>query len=128
MRNDHLNLNFYRSLPDILRKSILKTELTNENKQYGMYLKEFSKDKIFLLSIDEVMEYMPNFLDRVCLDTEGEFVAWYLRSPGQYSNSVSCVLKTGALQEDGDTGLLSRGIRPAFWLDLTHIDKIIKIC
>ena len=87
-----------------------------------------TKDKIFLLSIDEAKEYFKNDEDRKCIPTEyardnGAVLDyesyWYLRS---YSQNE--LLEAACVTKDGTIGFFNKyyrnwgGIRPAMWINL----------
>ena len=90
-----------------------------------------TKDKLFLLSIEEVEQYFDSDKKRQCKPTEyavnhgavtGIFsgnVFWWLRSAGFDSKHVSSVGRDGSVGNYG--GVLGHDgtcVRPAFWLNL----------
>lgn len=90
------------------------------------------EDKLFLLSIDEAAKFFKNNEERMCVPTEyaiangaytgshGEGTSWWwLRSPGDLSNSAAYVLTNGALLRIGITVNIERVcVRPAMWINL----------
>lgn len=51
---------------------------------------------IFLLSIDELMKYLPNKTDRLVTNTNGKIVFYWTASPSQYyPDSVWCIGNDG---------------------------------
>ena len=115
-------------------------ETTNENlnnQWYGTSGGEATIDKIFLLSISEVVRYFGDsgkldnrpedtwFISddynekRIAL-TDGEGVDWWLRSPGETANYACFVTPSGVIVMEGVevNYPLKCGIRPALWLKL----------
>ena len=96
-----------------------------------------TKDKVFLLSIQELMEYLPNENDMNCIATtyaennrgyvaENGYCLWWLRSPAFSQRHAVCV--------DPDFGFNSTvegklvwyepvAIRPSLWIDLSPDDE-----
>ncbi|MCL1994939.1 MAG: DUF6273 domain-containing protein [Defluviitaleaceae bacterium] len=97
-----LNNDFYKTLKEY-HANILETRT-----DLGV------KDKIFLLSVEEVKKYNIQFL-------EGEGW-WWLRSPGYSSNIVASVYDVGGVFIFGfDVNCASGGVRPAMWIDTTKL-------
>ena len=112
---------------DVIEKVINRTP---ENPEAGTDGGEDTEDRIFLLSIDEVLRYFPSVKDRTCTATDyakGKGVLvdwinednsfWWLRSPGYSPYSAAIVYSNGLLYIDGSTVTnSSRVVRPALWL------------
>lgn len=107
------------------------TVTADKNPDYDTDPGKNTKDKIFLLSIDEANRYFSSNTDRQCKATEyakgqGGYVnsdngnsAWLLRSPGNYTNSAAVVSVYGEVSEYGwDVDYSSRVVRPALWVNL----------
>jgi hypothetical protein len=97
-----------------------------------------TSDRVFLLSIEEIVQYFGDsgqlsnkdrgnkyWIDdqyntsRIAKNADGEYVWWWLRSPGNSNNRAVYVLDRGFIDFSG--GFFSRddgGIRPALWLKL----------
>ena len=86
-------------------------------------------DRVFLLSIDEVLRYFPSVEDRTCLATDfarskgiladrvnGDHSFWWLRSPGHSPYSVTIVYSHGLLYMYGSAADSPRAVRPAIRL------------
>lgn len=88
-------------------------------------------DYIFLLSVNEVKQYLSNDSDRMCSPTEyavtqGAFrneslgtCWWWLRTPGNTSQDASSVNSDGTI--DTDDGSVNSGkgcVRPAMWVQI----------
>ena len=96
--------------------SILTTDvINNDNVQYGTNGGNNTKDKLFLLSIDEVNKYFSDN-QRVATEIRGYSRAWWLRSSGGRQNSAANVHNYGDLYEDGYGVYNDDGVRPALWV------------
>ena len=134
----YLNGEFYDSLGND-KTAILPTKNDNfSNPWFGTYGGNDTNDKIFLLSIEEIVKYFGDsgrlknrndnnyWLDdkfnnrRVAYDINGAVDCWWLRSSGGFSDFATYVYNDGAVNVSGDGIYLSTdgGVRPALWLDL----------
>jgi hypothetical protein len=145
----YLNSTFYDSFgQDKLRISESQINNPN-NLWYGTGGGNATTDKIFLMSIEEVDKYFGNSGDyankRRKDDKDGKFVTasdgwafsnkhdtsrvvyygskgaclWWLRSPGNYSNTAAYVDYDGNVLVFGNyVSAESGGVRPALWLNL----------
>ena len=121
------------------QSAIRTTNVVNkDNPKYGTEGGNNTQDKVFLLSIEEVMKPAYGFLSnyygtetRKAVNTaytaskdywsanEGEANWWWLRSSGNNSNSVSLVSDYGYLAYDGGYVIDSdTAVRPALHLNL----------
>lgn len=108
------------------QKMITSTISTPPNPTYGTLGEQDTKDKLFLLSIDEVETYFPEKQNRFSLPTQqledtilSEFLprnGWYLRSPGMTSGLISCVSTVGEINMVGKYAENRMEIRPAMWI------------
>lgn len=83
-----------------------------------------TRDRLFLLSVDEVEHYLVNEKDRVCVSIDGETVSWWLRNPGHTSDYVKVVQIDGLVDHYGvytNSDTLPM-VRPAMWIDIPQID------
>ncbi len=92
------------------------------------------KDRIFLLSIDEVKRYMPEAASRICQPTpyarnNGAYAdpdngnsVWWLRTPGQIGNGSGAIIGyDGKVYPDGTAAFFDNSVvRPAFWMILSE--------
>jgi hypothetical protein len=150
--HDYLNgvkqnrgIGFYDSFSPSDRTRIAQTLIsTNNNPWFGAYGGNTVNDRIFLLSIEEVVEYFgdsgqlknrpkdpksayfsgANINDqynsaRIATDEAGTAWWWWLRSPG-YSGDAAYVFNDGTIRIIGgsEVGVGSGGVRPALWLNL----------
>ena len=112
------------------RARILETELRNDdNPINGKTGGNNTRDKVFLLSLEEAKRYFPNNEARRCKPTayaaaNGTYVGalfgtcyWWLRSPGGDGYGAACVLFGGGVDTYGvDVNSGSIGVRPAMWM------------
>jgi len=125
LNSDFINLSFGKKE----QGQILTTNvINNDNLKYNTSGGNNTKDKIFLLSIDEVSNYFKSEKQRVAsyidegnplISTYGETWgnAYWLRSPGS-QQSYAAYVNGGVVNDDGwmvqdDSG---SGIRPAMWV------------
>lgn len=121
---DWLNTEFYKNhLSDVQKAMVLET--TNDG----------IKDKVFLLSVDEVTTYLSDAEVREARLTEtvkGKMIisqekdhdrvgAWMLRTNGASDNFVSFVDSEGNVNSEGvPVNANYIGLRPAMWIDLAE--------
>ena len=132
-----LNDDFYK---EVFSKNeadiIIESELTNPDNEAGYYDEgkggNDTKDKVFLLSIEEIKKYMDSEKERIADATayaraRGEILnffdsgtgipSWLLRSPGYKPNYASHIGEDGSISSTGLSvdydGLC---IRPALWI------------
>ena len=145
----YLNGEFFNSaFSDAEKNRIVETKLKNSNNPwYNTPGGNDTKDRVFCLSIDEVLKYFgspggfsqPDIetkalgnssclydAGRVALTRDGEAARWWSRTPGQFfymceSNHVmaASVSKDGSINVLGDyVHVASTGVRPAMWVKL----------
>ena len=114
------------------QKAILQTQIKNpagpETKTKGAG----SKDKVFLLSYDELRQYLPAQEQRAASRTafadaalhksaEGSVspASWWLRTPGM-NNAMALLVETDGSVDlrKGEHIVQPRGVRPAIWVDV----------
>ena len=135
----YLNGEFYNSsaFSNEDRSRIFEVTNVNENNQwYGTPGGENTLDKIFLLSIAEVVQYFGDsgqlanpelapsewgiddqYNSNRIATHNGEAYWWWLRSPGYDSNSASSVGSDGGILMYGPYVDYFGGVRPALWLN-----------
>lgn len=119
-----LNDDFYDSAFSSREKSYI---LTTSNSDTS------TRDRIFLLSIDEVELYFSGKSDRICYATRYALYQdayannktggswWLLRTAGKDSKHVMSVNSDGKIDYDGGKVASDRGVvRPAMWLDISN--------
>lgn len=102
---------------------------TNKDSQYAEGGKD-TKDRIFLLSVDEADQYFENDGSRACQavytvrqngaykDTSNENTAWWLRSPGGNKGFAASVDNFGCVNPEGYSATAEIAVRPALWINL----------
>ena len=128
-----LNGEFYEAAFSAGEQALVaESDLTNpDNEGYGTSGGADTQDRVFLLSIDEVGQYLPTDEERVCLPTaqavangvwtDGDTGAcfWWLRSPGGDSRFAAVVYSDGSVGSIGWYVDLDDGaVRPALWVNL----------
>ncbi|MDR2599466.1 MAG: GNAT family N-acetyltransferase [Oscillospiraceae bacterium] len=138
----YMNNEFYNTFSDADKSRILETKLLNMNNPwFGTNGGRDTEDKIFILSIHEVVTYLGNsgqlnnrnpdskfFINdsyngiRKAVSDDNLPSSWWLRTPGNNPNFASCVTVEGRIAVSGD--FVNRdyffvgGFRPAMWISL----------
>lgn len=114
---------------------VLPTEVVNlGNTHYGTYGGEDTVDKLYLLSLYEVTQYLPQKADRACAPTayavaNGAYVNkengntwWILRTPGNRQIDICGVSADGGISGYGsrDVNRASGTLRPVMWVKITE--------
>ncbi|MBQ4573169.1 MAG: hypothetical protein IJA80_07815 [Clostridia bacterium] len=128
-----LNNDFYKTAFDNTERAKIKTTTleNRDNADYNTDGGNDTKDKVFLLSIDEAKAYLPSTVERVCIATkyaesqgsqlEGltRSCRWWLRSPGSTLYNASFVKIDGFILQLGTpVSVEKRSVRPAIWVEL----------
>ena len=130
-----LNNDFYNScFTSEEKKRILITDVSaDKNPEFSTSPGKSTKDKVFLLSINEVISLFPaNERERMCIPTsnaninEGVSVVpnesdcmWWLRTPGEHQNEFALVFAGGSIVYHGyPTHFTGIAVRPAIWITL----------
>lgn len=105
------------------KKRVAGARISNDaNDEHGTPGCADTKDRVFLLSIDEVERLLPNADDRCAeptdyAESQGANQFWWLRSPGLHDTHAAYVGGDGAINKGGSKGsLIPRSIRPALYL------------
>ena len=141
----YLNGSFYEKFAPHDKPQILETTvITSENPWSCVNGGEPAADKIFLLSIEEVLRYFGDigqlknpagnyFIDdgfnsiRKATLADGAPTRWFLRTPGNSQDFVATVTADGRISVSGDfvnrssSALFNVGIRPAMWVKKERI-------
>ena len=127
-----LNQVFYKETFNEEEKSIISNAVAgaDTNPKYSTDPGNDTNDKVILLSIPEVLKFMPSDEQRKCKplvyakdafvnnNTGGCF--WWLRSPGKDSKSAADIDSNGGLRYKGGFVIVDRTcVRPALWIDLS---------
>ena len=136
-----LNETFYKAAFNSSEQEMIKsTAVTADvNPKYNTDPGNDTKDKVFLLSINEVNKYFSSYEARMCVptdyaiaqgaDTDSYYTVdgkatcwWWLRSPGYYSNYAAYVRSDSDVYYFGHSVLYdSYCVRPAFNLNLESV-------
>ena len=134
----YLNDEFYKSFSAAEQKRIAETKvINNDNPWFDTSGGNDTIDKIFLLSLDEVVKYfgdsgqLANRLNeetywiddqyndaRIAYNLNGASSWWWLRSPGYDSGGAVYVFSDGDISTNGNAVNCTDGVRPALWLSL----------
>ena len=115
-----LNGKFFDSLKEEDKAGILETDIENKgNLRFDTPGCDITRDKIFLLSLEEVDKYFENDESRVTKDDNGWGQWWWLRSPGDTLDSAALVDDEGKVDAEGQyVNNKNGGVRPALWINL----------
>ncbi len=124
-----LNESFYEAAFSQEEKArILPSRLPNgNNPERGTPGGNSTRDAVFLLSVDEINQYLPEEETRKATPTAyaaamGGGGWWWLRTPGHHSKLAAYIYSDGVLYRQGTDaywgGRKGGGIRPAFWMSL----------
>lgn len=128
-----LNNDFYKTAFDNTERAKIKTTTleNRDNADYNTDGGNDTKDKVFLLSIDEAKAYLPSTVERVCIATKyaesqgsqleslTRSCRWWLRSPGSTLYNASFVKIDGFILQLGTpVSVEKRSVRPAMWVEL----------
>ena len=117
----YLNGEFYNTtFSDEEKKKIKDSNIKSSNHPKESVKKDkYTLDKIFLLSYEEVAEYIgvdnKNLL--IGYDDRGYNANWDLRTPGDAVNEV-CMVARGVINLKGAAANMERNLRPAMWVEL----------
>ena len=138
---NYLNGEFYDSFAEADKARIVETRVVNNNNPWlGTTAGNKTTDKVFLLSLEEVVKYLGDsgqlanrdhpdnkkwgFSDsynemRITTNTIGQKYWWWLRSPGYDNNYTTCVESDGLVSVNGSCVYYDDGgVRPAMWINL----------
>ena len=116
----YLNSSFYRSFSKRDRERVIRTSIYNpDNPLYGTPGHPSTKDRIFLLDIDEARLLFSDQKDRIAYH-KGQPTWWWLRSVGATNRGTMGISSDGSFDSYNSlaAGRVSRGIRPALWLEV----------
>lgn len=117
---------------------IMEAELKNLDNEMGYYDEgkggNDTKDKVFLLSIEEAKKYFSSDSDRIAeateyakeqgastnfSDSDSEIPRWWLRSPGSDADLASNVREDGSIAKSGlRVDYEGYCVRPALWINI----------
>ena len=112
-----LNDEYYKKLHEKEKYTIVEVEHENPaNAETGISGGKKTKDKIFVLSLEEINMYLPNDSDRAI----GDY--WRIRTPGKEQRQALVIDPDGLILNEEECWVeFKYGIRPAVWIKC--IDK-----
>ena len=113
---EYLNNEFYNSFTEREKDTII--EVTNENpdnQKYNIPGGNPTKDKVFVLSIDEANRYDTAIPRYVLTD-----MIWWLRSPGDEKTGAAGQYDCGSINEEGYYVDGYGGVRPVCWIKINN--------
>lgn len=115
-----LNQEFYEeAFSDIEKTKVLLTDVVAEKNPYhNTDAGEDVLDRVFLLSIPEIYQYLPHGSERIVDTGDGKVCWWWLRSPGSFRTKASYVADGGNVAVSGCDAVKVNGVRPAIWIRL----------
>jgi hypothetical protein len=141
--NKYLNTEFYNNFSIEEQSCIISREIiTEKNPWFDTTKSNASADKIFLLSLEEIVKYFGDsgqlhnpptkklFINdsdyndrRIARDTNGQPIIWWLRSPGDTNRSAAVVMGNGHITPCGfDVSNPQGGVRPAMWVKSLYLE------
>jgi|GEM_PF-1214091 len=129
----YLNEEFFRKFNSQEQARIIEvSNVTNNNQWFGTEGGNITKDKVFLLSIEETVKYFGDSGQLKNKNSESKYwiideynnnriknLWWWLRSPGAYSDNTAYVNISGYIHMFGyNVNRGEVGVRPALWLNL----------
>ena len=144
-----LNNEFWNNAFSEAEQTYILTVSVNadRNPEYNTNPGKSTKDKVFLLSINEANKYFSSSEERMCIPTEcchaqttfynldGKLTCcWWLRSPGEKPFWAAFVIPSGAVSCSGSwvhtSGLGVNndyyGVRPAMWITLEPSEESVN--
>ena len=133
LNQDFLDVAFSESEKDKI--STVAVPATN-NQKYHTNAGNSTRDKVFILNIDEAKKYFETDESRRCAPTDYAVAqgasmdnfyttygqeattCWLLRSPGESQEKATSVTFAGSIAFSGNSGVSDDGVRPAIWIDL----------
>lgn len=126
---------FQKAFKGDAAKCVVESDVpAHYNPDYSTAPGNDTKDKVFLLSVKEVLQYFKTDEERICkalpfvksegacVDEDNGVLWWWLRSPGNYAYRAANVNDDGSVYSNGygvDFG--SSVVRPALWVDLSKM-------
>ena len=113
-----LNGAFYNSFGQADRGRIAETAVRGSgNREYRVKAGGDTRDRVFLLSLEEAKLYFTDDAARVVRGENGREAWWWLRSPG-FNRYLAAVVTGGGSLGCAGSGVnyYDRGVRPAMWV------------
>ena len=129
-----LNVEFFqKAFSGDAAKCVMESHVSaHYNPEYSTDPGYNTNDKVFLLSVKEVLKYFKSDEERICMPlsfvkSEGASIAdngacrWWLRSPGSIASFVANVGSYGTVESTGGADCDNSVVRPACWIDLNRM-------
>lgn len=114
------------------QKSIIEAEVHGScNPRSGVHDNSITRDKIFILSHEEIKYYIPDIKSMQCqatlfaksngafYDKNTDIATWWIRTPGYTRGCAMYTMSSGKPDELGcNVEIKIRGVRPAVWVEL----------
>ena len=101
-------------------------ETTNVNMDNAMHDTDGGNDtvdRVFLLSLGEVLIYFRTENSRKAVLSDGTQVSWWIRLPGGFSNCAADIGFDGSVSKYGvSVDDYTVAVRPAMWIDISNIE------
>ena len=135
LNQDFLDVAFSDSEKDKI--STVAVPATN-NQKYHTNAGNSTRDKVFILNIDEAEKYFETDESRRCAPTDYAVAqgasmdnfytaygqeattCWLLRSPGESQEKATSVTFAGSIAFSGNSGVADDCVRPAIWIELDN--------
>ena len=135
LNQDFLDVAFSDSEKDKI--STVAVPATN-NQKYHTNAGNSTRDKVFILNIDEAEKYFETDESRRCAPTDyavaqgasmdnfytaygqESTTCWLLRSPGESQEKATSVTFAGSIAFSGNSGVADDCVRPAIWIELDN--------
>ena len=139
---EYLNKEFFNdAFNDDEKNCVMDTNLVNTVvTDKGIIGGNDTVDKVFLLTVEDVLKYMPEDRLRRIMDTEGSstdamgYRAWMLRTPipstNEYQQLIAAVGMKGQMVTNSEEGFSvdsELGVRPAMWIDVNKASGIALV-
>lgn len=114
-----LNNDFYKEAFSDEEKNLIQTTnvVNKDNTSYNIKSGNNTKDKVFLLSVDEANQYFISDSERESNKNKVDW--WWLRSPGKSQSYAAHIGSSGNVSDVGSkVGEAYFGVRPAMWISL----------
>lgn len=106
-----LNEDYYNKLSEAERSMIVEVENNNpDNIETGISGGNRTKDKVFILSLDEVNNYLAKESDRAI----GDY--WWIRTPAEEERQALVIRDDGSVLTDDGWVEFKYSVRPAMWI------------
>lgn len=121
LNNDYFNEAFSESERALIQQTYL---VNDDNPQYGTEGGNDTTDYIFILSANEVINYLGADQFHPCTTPDGTMTPWWLRVPGRDNKAFTGINIDGGVISYYGTSVFAAeecGVRPAMWIDASAL-------